>query len=421
MSGNFLIVVTTLVTAALLALAKQNTGQLQLTWQLAAQATGIFGIFWLSWAYILAARGELLENWFGGLDKSYRAHQTVAELAFMSLVYHPASLILMALPANTLALYLLPGGTLAYTLGVAALYLLITLVVLTLFVDLPYYLWKQTHEWMGMVIILGGLHAMLITSDVSRFPMLRDWILAWAIGALAAFLYKRYIYYWVLPKHNYRLQTIKVEKEIAIATLTPTTPTSAIRFAPGQYAFFATGESEKKRDEHPFSIVDEREGVITIAFTVRGSFTFSFTKLQPGMSLTVRGPYGTFGERLRDAKEMVWIAGGIGVTPFISMAKTLAPHQKALLYHSRKNHEFHEELDQALAARQAKPNFTYVPHITGTGGRLTAGVVAGHKWITSKTRFFLCGPMPMMEELTAQLTRIGIRRRQIIYEDFGWR
>lgn len=420
MTGIILILLSAGITAWLFFQAKAVSPALS-SWQFFAQLTGVFGLLGLSWNFLLAVRHRWLESVFGGIDKIYRLHGIIGGGALILLLHHPLFLIVNNLPANTVSTYLLPGASVPYTLGILGLYLLLLLTGLTLCLDLPYWLWKQTHEWMGLVLVLGAAHGWLVPSDMAAFWPLKYWLAGWAGAAFAAFVYKRFLYYRWLPKNNYRLERIMTDGEIVVATLCPVSPIREILFEPGQFAFINLERPHRPRDEHPFSVIKIQHGRIMVGIKIVGDFTLALRQMPVGSLVTVRGPYGTFGQRARRAKEMIWISGGIGITPFASMVAAVKPDQKVTMFHSSRD-DSPSAITGIFRYWSGKhPNFAWFHHLTGAMGRLSAEIIIAKVKITRQTYFFLCGPPAMASSLTEQLARFGVRRRQIIYEDFGFR
>lgn len=417
MRGIALIGVSLSATVLLWVLSVTSGQGVLISFRGAAQILGILGFMGISWASLLSIRHAVLEELFGGLDKTYRIHHLLGGSAFILIINHPLLLIIDSLPSNTLKTYLLPGPTISYTLGVLALYVLLILLILTLFINLPYKLWKLTHEWMGVVILLAGLHAYLVPSALANFLPLKIWIISWGVAALAGYIYKRFGYYRLSAGANYRVEQITREGETVIARLVHDGVGRPLNFVPGQFAFFAL--PDKPRDEHPFSILSQVRERIAIGFKLSGQFTHKAGELKEGAIVKVHGPFGTFGQILESAKEMVWVAGGIGITPFATMAMGIRPDQRVTFFYTSRV-EGPVILTRAFGRfAQMTPNFQMVEHITEKAGHLTAQVIQNTVQLTSKTYVLLCGPKPMMEELTEQLVSIGIKRKRIIYEDFS--
>ena len=138
------------------------------------------------------------------------------------------------------------------------------------------------------------------------------------------------------------------------------------------------------------------------------------------------GPYGRFGERyLKHDKDMIWIAGGIGITPFLSLAKheSMFPTGRKidLIWVVRNQDEaFH---DQELIEESLKnEKFTYAHWFSDEQGRITCDDVTriiGGKQELQKRLVFMCGPPPMMYSLSKIFHKKGFSHSQIIFEDFN--
>ncbi len=417
MIGNYSIILSVLVTIILFFLSKLgNTNPIQI-FTFLAQITGLLGSVLISLNFILATRNKYVEKAFDGLDKAYKVHNLLGNIAFILVVNHPLFLIINSLPFNLTKLYLIPTVTnLPYAFGILSLYSLIILVALTIFVDLPYKIWKRTHEVMGLVIIFGSLHSFLITSDISVYLPLKIWILGLNVLAIVAYFYKRYFYYFFRPKNNYIVQQIEHEKNYLLINLVATNLEKYIDFKPGQYAFFSL--EEDTRDEHPFSILEQDGPNLKIGTKVVGKFTLNLTHLKRGDLVNVCGPFGSFASNMNKANEMVWISGGIGITPFLSMIKNLKANQKVTMIHSGKSNE------PILFTKLFKdymyffPNFKFVIHYPSTEGRLNEESINKYVELTRDSYVYLCGPKEMMDDFSQKLPKKGIKQKRIIYEDF---
>jgi predicted ferric reductase len=157
-------------------------------------------------------------------------------------------------------------------------------------------------------------------------------------------------------------------------------------------------------------------------------YTARLGDLAPGDEAMVFGSYGTFGARgLAPVGAALWVAGGIGVTPFLSLLRHVAEGKAAdtgpihfvWAVRDRADAVYLEEI---LALTSGMPSVRFHLHVTATDGLLTAGRLAalagedlaGH-------RILLCGPPPMMRALTAPLVAQGVRHSQIVSEEFALR
>lgn len=378
-------------------------------WLFLAKISGLLGSVLISWNFILATRNFLIEKLFGGLDKVYKIHNIIGNIAFILVIYHPIFLIINSLPFNLTKTYLIPNITnIAYTSGMLALYSLIILVILTIFAKLSYKLWKKTHELMGLVIIFASIHSLLITSDVSIFLPLKIWIIAINIIAILAYAYKRFFYYIYKPKNNYQITSITQDKNYLLISLAATDKDKFIKFRPGQFAFFSVNFD--RRDEHPFSILEQNGQHIKIGAKIIGKFTLNLSKLKVDTRVNVFGPFGTFADNLFLHKKMIWISGGIGITPFLSMAKNLSFDQQVTMIHTARSDESKLFTDLFNNYSSSHPNFKFIIHYSNKFNHLTKQNISEISELDSNINVYLCGPKKMMEDLKQERT---------IYEDFN--
>lgn len=147
-----------------------------------------------------------------------------------------------------------------------------------------------------------------------------------------------------------------------------------------------------------------------------------------GSKVDTSGPLGTFTyEGLRDAKTVIGIAGGSGITPFLSLARAIADgdedFQMILLYGSRTADTivYKEEFD-ALEARTDKIKVVHVlSHEEKEGfehGFISADLIQKYAPETDYS-VFMCGPQVMYDFVDKELEKLQLRRKFIRHELFG--
>lgn len=147
-----------------------------------------------------------------------------------------------------------------------------------------------------------------------------------------------------------------------------------------------------------------------------------------GTKVDTSGPLGTFTyEGLRDAKTVIGIAGGSGITPFLSLARAIADgdedFQMILLYGSRTADTivYKEEFD-ALEARTDKIKVVHVlSHEEKEGfehGFISADLIQKYAPETDYS-VFMCGPQIMYDFVDKELEKLQLRRKFIRHELFG--
>ena len=145
-----------------------------------------------------------------------------------------------------------------------------------------------------------------------------------------------------------------------------------------------------------------------------------------GDSVSAYSPEGTFVyEPIRDAKTVVGIAGGSGITPFLSLAGSIADGtcdaELVLLYGARtvKDLVFKAELDKL--AKNEKIKVVYVLSDAKTKGYEKGFIDAEliKKYAPEKYSIFLCGPKAMYEFAGKEIEKLGIRKKFVRFELFS--
>ncbi len=388
------------------------------------QITALLGTVLLAFEFILAARIRLVEKWFGGLDKVYHAHRILGGSGFALIVYHPLFLLVNALPNVRAAMNLIiPSSILSYDYGIFAFYSFLVLIFLTLYVKLPYHIWKATHILMGIPLVFMLLHMLFITSDISAYLPLRVWTLGLTFAALAAYSYKRFLYTYFGPRYEYTVSLVMRAGAITELTLMPTA--GRLPYEAGQFAFISLENKWLAREKHPFTIVSSpTETALRFSIKSLGDYTSKLEVVREGDKVYVYGPYGKFGEKaLASAKDQIWIAGGIGVTPFLSLAKFLSARGNTgtiTVFYCVKN------MDEALYAEElaharANPKFNVLDFCSDIEGRITSEHVARIAGDPKDKIILLCGPQGMVEGLARDFEDIyHVPKHNIIFEEFSF-
>jgi predicted ferric reductase len=112
----------------------------------------------------------------------------------------------------------------------------------------------------------------------------------------------------------------------------------------------------------------------------------------------VEGAFGRFSYKFYPYKKQVWIAGGIGVTPFVSLAKSLDIHKEFIIdfYYSVKNIEEAVYRDLFQNISRDNPHFRFHLRLSKDKGRLTAEEIINEVKDLSEREIFICGPTVLM-------------------------
>ena len=203
-------------------------------------------------------------------------------------------------------------------------------------------------------------------------------------------------------------------------------------FWPGQYLDIAIPGTDSTRSFSMANTSSKQSGELEFVIKVYPDGLFSNfldTTLGAGDRLDVVGPYGVF--TLRDGRDsdLVFVGGGAGMAPILSVLRSLAERgstRKATYYYgARRRRDLCFEKD-LYALSESVPNFRYVPALSepdehdawdGEVGLIT-DVVRRHESDLSGTDSYVCGPPPMVEAAMEVLTALGASTKHIYYDKF---
>lgn len=302
--------------------------------QEALYLSGLLSIAMMSAAMFLATRPTWLEQPLGGMDRIYRTHKWAGILAVSFAALHwlieMSSDILKSaigregrLPKEKFAGFLEVLRDLAEDMGEWAIYALLAMLAITLWKKFPYRAWRFLHRAMPVLYLMLAFHAALLAPQTY-----------WAqpIGALLAVLLAAGVYGAIRSLLG-GIGHSRVATGTIVAIEHPANDVTTVRchlaqgwhgHHPGQFAFVTFDETE---GAHPFTIASADHGDNTISFQIKalGDYTNGLARrLQPGQAVRVEGPYGRFDiARRNPLARQIWIAGGIGVTPFLAWLESL--------------------------------------------------------------------------------------------------
>ncbi len=383
---------------------------------------------------VLAARIKWIERPFG-LNLTFPFHRRMGIFAAALLLTHP---FLMALGGGGWEL-LLGDNTWYIWVGRAALLLLLTNVVLSVFrvpLGLSFENWRLGHVLSGpTVVVLGFVHSWNASIDFTLASMQILWV---ALLALAATFLWHHRFYTPARLRRHPYQVVDVQQETHdVWTLKFAPPRGQARFdfLPGQFQFVTLLRGRGlPEEEHHFTISSSptETGCHTSTIKASGDFTATIGQTRPGDAAVIQAPFGRFSYVLHpEARNLVFIAGGIGITPLMSnlrhMRDVRAERRVLLLYANKTEVDivFREEL--AGLAAGSKPEFKVI-HILSHPGEAWEGETGRLDRVKIKelcgdrlenSRFFLCCPPPMTESLCQILRGLGVPDERISFEYFS--
>ena len=198
----------------------------------------------------------------------------------------------------------------------------------------------------------------------------------------------------------------------------------ALKAQAGQFMLWRFMTKGRWWQSHPFSLSAIPNGD-SLRLTVKavGDFSGAIGELEPGTRVFVEGPFGVFTSAARRRREVVLIAGGIGITPLRALFEELSESADVtLLYRviSRAKSIFEEELREIAQRNGATLHLLVGDHTTRKGATLLSPqslvkLVPG----IAGSDVYICGPAAMMDATRQALDQLGVPEDQIHNERFA--
>lgn len=424
-----LIALSPLITVALLRMKGEMTLMHETGTSVAFAAYGIMAL-----QPVLISRWKWVERPFG-LDILAQFHRYMGVFALVLVLCHPP---LMAYGGGGTALLTGLAQPWYIWLGRITLALLIAQIVISLFYPwfgLTFEQWRRSHNVLAVLILGGGfVHSWVAGYDMGPIPMRVLWLVFLGITTWA------YIDHRIrTPRRTrrtpFRVQEVKQEAHnVWTLKLAPPEGRGIYRYEPGQFHFLTLHRGRGLPvEEHHWTISSSptEKGFISSTIKESGDFTRTIGQTREGDIAHVQGAFGRFSYTLYPGdRAFVFIAGGIGITPLMSMLRHMRDTGKdagvLLLYANRteKDIVFRQELAEMCAGRALRLKTVHIlsqpePGWSGEAGRIDharLGRLVGED-VDGKA-FYVCCPPRMTKIVVKGLRLLGVPYGRIRTERF---
>lgn len=421
--GNLFIIFLVFLTIAVwLVFPPVNDGREKFIRQYAGEIIGSINIVLMSCSLVLASRPKWAEPFFGGLDKMYVTHRHTSTAALLLIFVH-----VLAVPIS------LSGWALGNYLAVIAFTGIVSIALVSLAPRIPflnritggtYEGWKSLKKYVGIFFILAFIHSLTIRSPLDAFIAINYVQVFFIIGAVA-YLYTE-LFGWYFKKYiPYTVEAVNHPTNFTTEVVMRAKGDPLPKQRAGQFLFVRFPHSRTLNESHPFTISSApHEDVLRLTIKASGDFTRAlFNDLKPGEDAIIEGAHGMFDYKTGGEKQ-IWIAGGIGVTPFLAFIRDMGEtlDRDVDFYHVMRHRDealFYSELETAgIRNKRLRVNIRY----SAVGGSLTVeeivknagGDVSGH-------HIYMCGPLPMVQAFEKKFLDLNVPPDHIHFEEFNFR
>lgn len=391
--------------------------------QYAGEVIGSNNIVLMACSLFLSTRPKWAEKYFGGLDKMYITHRHTGTAALLLIFVH-----VLTVPIST------TGWQLGNYLAVIAFAGIVSIVLITLAPRIPflsriagadYNDWKKLKRWIGIFFILGFFHSLTLGDRALDAKIPITWTMIFFIIGTVSYLYTEVfggIFKKFLP---YNVEAVKHPNNSSTEVTLRAKRQPIKKQRAGQFLFVRFPSDKALNESHPFTISSApAEDVLRLTIKASGNFTRDlFARLQEGADAVIEGAYGMFDYKTGGPKQ-IWIAGGIGVTPFLSFIRDMNGRlaHDVDFYYTVRHPEEALFLDEFKSADERNPRLKMHVRFSATEGSLTIDHILRHTNGDIKDyHVYLCGPLPMIQAFEQKFLALGLPKQQIHFEEFNFR
>ncbi len=221
---------------------------------------------------------------------------------------------------------------------------------------------------------------------------------------------------------KYKAKLEKIENPLKeIHTLTFSSD-KKFKYKSGQFLHLALDEynpAEQWPDSRCFSMQSSSdEEMIKITYAVKGKFTRRMAEeLVPGKEFWLKLPYGELFQTPHEKEKCVFIAGGTGLTPFLSLFHhaSFSEYKNPKLYLGFRSKSFNIFANDIKRAQQLKPDFNVSLFFENTDGILDINKIYEEN---KRTIYFISGPPAMIKTFKQTLIEKGVPKENILTDDW---
>lgn len=403
---------------------------------------GAFAYTWFSYQFILSSRPKFIVKRFG-MDKTYRFHGIMALVSIGLGLIHYLIRRTYAEPnpawgLYALILFVLTGGLGFIFLLSSRLRKIKWIEGLRQFMEDKVGFKRQYSVLAHNLSIVAStfLFIHVIRSSASQFSIYaRVIMIVLYVVAVLFWLYHQVVRRVQLQKGTFHVVENRVENYNVRSLHLKPVKGNIFDYKPGQYTFISVQNGRISRDPHPYTIASSPSNPNEIEFVIKNSDEYAnqLENVMEGDEVHVNSPFGIFSHLNHPGeKELVFIAGGIGITPFLSMLRWMKdndPKRKVILLWGCRYKDDFIKKEEFSEIQAAMPNLSWVPVVsdepefdgeTGFFDTEKINRLAISKVDINTTGFYICAPPVMMDLVDESLLELGAPRGQIHYEKFSF-
>jgi len=401
-------------------------------WTAFGRLFGLSAVFCVLLQFVIRGRAPYIEGAFG-LEKISKLHRLNGYVIIIFIILHPLFMTIGYMGLTHLDMlaqfvsFLIDFEDVFQ--GFIGTILFIVVVFTSIYIvrkHLKYEFWYWVHLMTYLAIFFAFGHQLEEGGDFLSNPLFRYYwyfLYAFVFGNVLIFRFGKQLYEYVF--HRFYVSRIVSESPDVNSIYIGGVDMAKFHINPGQFMIFRFLDRTRWYEAHPFSLSKVFDGKeIRVTAKNVGDFTSVIKDIKPNTPVLVDGPYGAF-TLPKDNKKLLFVAGGIGVTPIRSMIEQAVGEKRDIQFiYSASHvvdlvflHEFEElqkihPFSMSCVISQEKDHPFEL-------GRIDAEKLARLVPDLHERDIYICGGPQMMTGVIDLLKSKGVRSDRIHFEEFA--
>jgi len=300
---------------------------------------------------------------------------------------------------------------------------------------------KFIHNAVWIAICLITIHVFLAISTQETLQR-SSLIIIFGTAGISRYLYHVFFRRILNKRYQFSVSDVQlIHQDITQLSCIPKSDKKTIKFKAGQFAYLRVLSDHIGKEEHPFTISSApQDKALTFTIKALGNYTSQCGQIQPGAEVEIDGPYGRFTPLSSSYDRLVFVAGGIGITPFLSILSTWKEQnnskqiillwsvkhrselvQKELIESLFSNHSHLFSLKifvsrENLQTTQKSDDFYYFRRMKALD--IQSIFSESNSRQKKATGIYICGPQALLSFAKTQFKSVGIKNKQVHFERF---
>lgn len=394
-----------------------------------ARLCGLLSVSLVLTQFLLIGRIGWIEPVVGH-DKLAQIHRRVGKYALYSIIVHFCLIVISYAwlsKVNVVEQFLIllnsyediPKAFIAFLL-------FLFIVPLSIFIHrlkLKYETWYFVHLMLYIAVLFAFGHQMKLGGDFTSQVFVYYWyaLYIFVLGNFALFRFVRPIYLFLY--HSFEVQKVVRETSNATSIYITGKHLEDFKRTGGQFMIVRFFDSKRWWQAHPFSLSwGSKNNLLRITVKNSGDYTSEIGSLKPGIKVLIDGMHGIFTKNLAVGRKILFLVGGIGITPIRAMIEEMSEKgdwDMLLLYSNKTAQDIVFSKELAKFGARVINIISEDSKYKGEKGRIDKEKLERLVGDITKREVYLCGPTPFMEALTQACLELGVKKDRIHFEKFS--